>query len=312
MITSLVVIESFLNPNCAIKVWPKSVTASRVFWEQLKQRGELLDRLNNVVNCLPRQDMSFETAVKQRYIDGEQVAKLYTSLSDLLEFTPEYKRLILYLPFEFLPTKTWHPSEEILQQASDRFKQTYMKAWKNLLSTKDARANFVDGDVLEIEHRVGDLPRVVKAAHLIPKLVEKGWMEIKDILGLMEESSDETLRDSIADTLPVLSDLGLISEKEIKLMEASKDWLARNMARIIREDMKSKSKETRTIPAITFSFIREKLSQEFFRIETTKYGNITEKRKKWLKQSKKQKAIEALAEITSATVVKNILSHLRI
>ncbi len=308
--TTLAVIESFLDPVCAIKVWPKSITTSRVFWKQIKQRKVLLGRLNYVINCLPRPDMSLEAAIKQGHINEEQVARLYASLSDLLESDHEYRRLILYLPFEFLPTRTWRPCEEILLQASNRFKQTYMEAWKDLLFIQDVRANFLDGDVLEIEQRVGDLPRVVKAAHLIPKLVEKGLMEVKDIVTLVEKSYDQTLRNSIADTLPVLADLGFITEKEMKLMEKSKDWLVNSMARIILANINAGNKQIKAVPrTITFSFVREELTREFSRIDAAKYGNITEKRRKWLNQSKKQKAIEALAEIVSEVIIENGIAN---
>lgn len=306
MTTTLVVIESFLDHACAVKVWPKSIAANKVFKKQVEQRKVLLNRLNDVIDSLPRPDISLETAIKQGYINEKQAARLYAALSNLLESNPEYKRLILYLPFEFLPTRTWHPSEEILRRASNRFKRTYLKAWKGLLTAQDVRANFLDGDVLEIEQRVGDLPRVVKAAHLIPKLVEKGLMEVKDIVALMEESYDRTLRDSIIDTLPVLADLGLVTEKEIKSMEESKDWRINHMACVIRASMNTKDRQIKAIPKkITLSFVQEKLAREFSRIDTADYGDITEKRRKWLKQNKKQKAIEALAEITCAAIIEN-------
>lgn len=303
--TTLLVIESFLDPECAIKVWPGNITANRVFREQLKKRKELLDRLNGVIDRLPQPDVSLETAIEQGYINEEQAAKLYVSLSELLESDHEYKRLILYLPFELLPSATWHPSEKILQQASNRFKRSYMEAWKDLLSAEDVRANFLDGDVLEIDRRVGDLVRVVKAAHLLPKLVEKGLIEVKDIVALMK-NCDETLKDSIADTLPVLADLGFISEKEIRLMEESEDLLVNGMARIILANMKLGDKLSKTTPeAITLSFVQQELTREFSRIDMAEYGDITEKRKSWLKQTRKQKAIEALAEIVARTGIEN-------
>lgn len=308
--TSLAVIESFLDSDRAAKVWPKSITGNETFLKQTEQRRILLLRLNKVTDYLPRPDMSLESAIEQGYINEEQVARLYASLSDLLEFDSEYKRLILYLPFEFLPTKAWRPCEKILRQASRRFKKSYMKAWKDLLSTQDVRANFLDGDVLEIEQRVGDLPRVVKAAHLMPKLVEKGLMEVKDVIALMEESRDQTLKDSIADTLPVLADMGLIAEKEIRFMEESKDWLVNSMARIILANMNAENRQIKTAPrAITLLFVQQELAREFSRIDAAECGDITEKRKNWLKQSGKQKAIESLAEIVSAVIIENGIAN---
>lgn len=209
-------IESFFDPVRAAKVWPKSIVNSEVFTQQLERRKELNTRLNDVLNALPRPDMPLEVAIDQGYVTEEQTAGLYASLSELLESNQDYRRLILYLPFEFLPNKTWHPFGKKLQQALERFGRAYMEAWKRLLLVHDVRANFIDGDILEEDQQTGKLPRVVKAAHLIPKLVEHGLIEIEDVLTLMEENDDQTLRDSIADTLPVLADLGFIDERKIK------------------------------------------------------------------------------------------------
>ncbi len=311
MTISLIVNESFLDPDRVGKIWTKSITASKVFRKQIEKRRKLLDRLNYVIKCLPRPDMSLETAIKNGHLNEMQVAKLYISLSDLLEFDHEYRRLILYLPFEFLPSRTWHPSEEALRQASDRFKQIYMRVWKDLLWVQDVRANFVDGDVLEVEQRVGDLPRVVKAAHLIPKLVEKGLMEVKDIVALMEESRDQILRESIAATFPVLSDLGLITEKEFELMENSNDYYISSIARIIQlntfgENVIKSKKELRPI---TLSSIQENLSGKFSKIDAEEYEGITQRRKDWLIESKKQKIIKSLAEEISSGIIEHKIPH---
>ncbi len=307
--TTLVVIETFLNLTLADKFWPESITANEIFRKQIDQRKLLLDRLSYVTSRLPRPDISLETAIEKGYIDEKQAAELYSSLSDLLESEPEYRRIILYLPFEFLPAKTWQPSSRTLRQASDRFKKAYIKAWQRLLWVQDIRANFVDGDVSGGEQRFVELPHVVKAAHLIPKLVENGLLETKDMVRLMEESSDQVLKNSVADAFPVLADLGLISKEDIKLMERSRDWLINNMARAINAGINAKNEKVRTATdAITFSFIREKLAKEFSRIDTAQYGSITEKRKKWLKQIEKEKAIEDLAETISTEIIENRIS----
>jgi len=198
MTQPFVAVESFFDPVQATKIWPKSIAA------QTAQRKELIERLSDVIDRLPKPDMALETAINQGHVTKEQVAKLYTALSELLESDQDYKRLVLYLPFEFLP------------KAPERFRQAYLKTWKRSLSIHDVRANFVDGDIIEEEQQAGNLPRVVKAAHLIPKLIENGFMEVKDILTLMEESDDQLLKESIADTLPVLADLGFLAEKEIR------------------------------------------------------------------------------------------------
>src|SRR3989344_1683252 len=120
MLAPFIPVESFFNPVLAAEVWPKSIVNNEVLMRQVRQRKKLIE-------CL----------------ETRQMAELYESLSDLLD-DRDYRRLILYLPFEFLP------------KAPERFRRAYMKAWRSLLSAHDVRANFVDGDVLEEEQRTGD------------------------------------------------------------------------------------------------------------------------------------------------------------
>lgn len=204
MTTLSIAVESFFDPVRIAEVWPESIVNNKILAQQIEQRKELKKRLEDVVSSLPRPDMPLEEAINQGHVTEKQIAELYASLSELLESGRDYRRLVFYLPFEFLP------------KAPERFKQAYLKAWDSLLSVHDVRANFVDGDILEEEQQTGSLPRVVKAAHLIPKLVEHGLIEVKSILTLMEESDDQILRNSIADTLPVLADLGFLDAKEIR------------------------------------------------------------------------------------------------
>lgn len=303
------VIESFLDPARAAEVWPPEFAGNKAFLEQVEARKTLLDNLNDVFNSLPRPDISIEDGVRQGQMTEEQAEKFYDSLSDLLESGQDYRRIILYLPFESLPDSKWRPSGEKLRQASSRFRQAYMKTWKSLLLTQDVRANFVDGDVLEVERREGDLPRVVKAAHLIPKLVENGFLEAKEAVELMEESDDQVLKDSIADTLPILADQGHLTDKEIKYMEGSEDKTVNSMAHIVVSNMKAEEEHIgTTAKTITFSSVREELNKEFSRIEAEDYGDIMEKRKVWLQQTKRQEAIAASGGDINASILENKLA----
>lgn len=250
-------IESFFDPACAAEVWPEEITTNEAFLEQTIERKKLNDHLNDVFDHLPKPDMPIETAINQGHVTEEQVKKAYESLSGLLESGHDYQRIALYLPFEILPDKKWQPATEELQKESARFKSAYMNAWENLLTTHDVRANFVDGDVLEVEQREDDLPRVVKAAHLIPKLVEKGFMDVKDVIALIKESDDQILKQSVIDTLPVLLDLGLLTEKEIERIKK-------------QTGLNKKDAHTETKP-----------------------DKMTEKRVAWLEHKEKQEAIES-------------------
>lgn len=300
------IVESFLNPARATEIWPAEIANDKNFLKQLELHKKLNENLDVILAHLPRPDISFDTAIEKGYITEEQVAKLYESLNALLVSGQNYERIILYLPFEFLPGQDWKPSGEKLQQSADNFKKVYLQAWHSLLSTYDVRANFVDGDVMEAEHRTGDHPRVVKAAHLVPRLIEKGMLQFEDIISLIEKSDDQILKDSLADTLPVLADVGLLDEKKIDLMKKSKDRLVNNMVRIILAEVQAEKKapepvfENSSLPTI-----QEKLSTEFSQIDTADYGDISDKRKVWLQEKKKQAVIEVSGRDIKRLIDKN-------
>lgn len=295
-------VESFLDLAHAKSVWPENITNNQEFRKQLEKRKELNDNLDAVQSRLPSSDTTLESAISQSRLSEEQIASLYSSLSGLLKTDQDYQRIILYIPFEFLPDKDWQPKEERLRQESEKFKKAYLETWNNLLSIHDVRTNFVNGDIPESKRDDGSLTRVVKAAHLIPKLVEKGFIEISAVLKLMEESQDQTLKDSIADTLPTLYDFGLLTEKDLEFMGKSGDRLINNMARIINSYKNAKNKTTDKIPeAISLSNIQTTLQEKISAIEKEDYGDIAPKRKSWLMQEQKLEAIKTLsADISSA------------
>ncbi len=267
-------VESFLDGANATKFWPEQIATNEVFIEQINARKELRERLGDVVSQFPRPDISLEAAISKEQLAEEQVEKLYSSLSDLLESDQNYERLALYLPFEFLPNTTWEPKSKKLVEAKERFSMAYLKAFKGLLLMHDVRTNFVDGDVLEADQKNDNHPRVVKAAHLLPKLVEKGLVTIKDIETLTKETDDELLKSSIAEALMVINDNGKSEEKE----------------------------EERMSVELTFQEIKALLEKEFSAIDSQKFGNITEKRKKWLKERQKQETVERLGKNLSLQI----------
>ncbi|HEU0050710.1 MAG TPA: hypothetical protein VFQ60_01485 [Patescibacteria group bacterium] len=200
--------ESLLSPTRADR-WLEPIRQNPEFKAQVRERRTLCNRLDEVIAHLPSPEMDLETAVTEHILTEQQVANLYRSLTALLK-NPDYRRLIFYLPFEFLPRKEWHPSSPNLKQKRAEFAAIYLARWHALLTIHDVRANFVDGDVLEVESRRGDLPRVVKAAHLIPILVEKGLLSLDDINELRRNTDDQLLKETIEETLPVLADLDFL------------------------------------------------------------------------------------------------------
>ena len=299
-------VELLSNLTDAIAAWPKSIVGKKEFQEQIKSRDKLNKRMDAVLDAVPRPEMSLQTAVAEKRLTEKQVADLYASFSDLLSDGHDYERIILYLPFEFLPNAAWQPTSKELQRAAEKFRTAYMSAWHNLLTTLDVRANFVDGDVLDIESRTGDLPRVAKAAHLIPKLVENGFLSTTDVFALLDSSEDEILTRSIADALPVLADWGLLPDTELKRIAASPDSYIRAKAeRIVSPPMIEKKK---TID-VTHASIQQNLQTAFQFADAVKYHGITAKRIAWLRQEAKRQAVEKAGHDLAAAIAEQTFNE---
>ncbi|MFH1030534.1 MAG: nucleotidyltransferase domain-containing protein [bacterium] len=296
-----------------LDAWPEHISSDEDFLRQLKSREELNKRLDAVFSGSPRLDTSLQDAIAKDKLTENEVADLYSALSSIISDN-DYKRIILYLPFEFLPDKDWEPSSEKLQLEAAKFRDSYMDAWNRLLITHDVRANFADGDILEEELWADKLPRVVKVAHLMPKLVEKGFLRVEDVFALFEKTDDEVLKHSIADTFPVLADLGFLKEKEINQIKLSSDSYISNKAEIITSSKQMPIQEKEIdIKDITCPLVQERLNGEFQKIENAEYGEITENRKIWLMRENKKRAVEAAGDdmkkvISSGAMGDEILS----
>lgn len=264
--------ELLLDVDHLREVWPLEIAENKMFLEQIGARRMLIRQLEETINALPRPDVALEDAVIDGQLTQDQVDRMYESLEGLLGEDSEYQRILLYLPFEFLPG------------APERFKEAYMASWERQLSTHDVRANFVDGDVMEVDKRDGDLPRVVKAAHLIPKLVEAGFMTVEEVARRMNETDDEILRQSIADTLPVLQDMGFLE----------------GGARI---------EKVKEVGEVNGTFIDGRLNADFARIDTASYGDVAKKREEWLKKDNKRKAVELASELIQKAIEQDTLGE---
>ncbi len=298
--TVLPAVELFSNPSNLDSSWPKSIAKNPEFIRQIRDRRELNKRLELVFSKLPRPDVSFPQAIEEKYLTEGQVIDLYVSICKLLEENTDYQRIILYLPFEMLPRHDWQTTSPELEYTLGRFEQAYMNAWNNLLSVQDVRANFVNGDVLESVTRSEDHPRVVKAVHLIPKLVEAGMLSVDNVFELIEINNDKTLINSIADTLPVLFDLGLLTDKHIKQIKSSLHVEVRSKVDLL---VKNEEVIKNDAPDVELLSIQEKISTEFEVIDQEKYSGITKKRELWLRQQKELKVIQKVSDDIQFAVI---------
>lgn len=180
------------------EIWPEIADELR---PQIEKHAENADKIVAYLDDFERGEATI--VEKNRFYEG---------VCNLLD-NPEQERIALFLPFESFPTPKEHSYE------AERFRESYLSAWGNLLNVQDVRASFVDGDVLEVDARPGDPERVVKAAHLAPWLAQSGLLKSDDIISLAQDGGDELLTRSLLETKNLLSDLNLLSEAELAALE---------------------------------------------------------------------------------------------
>jgi hypothetical protein len=166
--------------------------------------------------------MDFGKALSLNLVGGRELASVYRILIKILNEEECSERLLLYFPIELIPGIDWDIGK-YLKRVADDFVEVYIRKWHELLLRQDIRANFVDGDIPEIETRSGPLPKVVKAAHLIPALVSKGILTYNDVCIMMDECSNRVLRESIAEILPFCTTRSSTAPTETTAKNV--DWL---------------------------------------------------------------------------------------
>lgn len=209
-------VESLLQTTNKETFWPEEIKQNKQLEKESVLRNESIASIQSIFSHIPQADTDITEAIDQGLVDEEKVAIMYEHITTFIESDAYNKRFILYFPFELIPSQSWKPTSDKLQTILEKFTRTYLDKWNQLLFVNDVRANFVDGDVLEVELRNKPLERVAKAAHLLPKLVEKGLVTIPEIVDLIESNPGNTLQKSIVDTLHVLIDMGFISLHEVE------------------------------------------------------------------------------------------------
>jgi hypothetical protein len=234
------VYELMTQPEAANDLWGQ---ASGLI-EQVAIHGERVKVVDACLDALPSPTTTLQQAVESGEVSSVLTGQCYEVLADVLD-EPDYRRLALYLPFELLPKADWEPNDEGLQKTADRFRRAYMFAWSELLKSHDVAANFTNGDVIEPEYRDGDLPRVVKAAHLLPELVELGLISEQQVDQLLYITSDPLLRASIEDAVAGQRDKlnDPYDVPMVAMTQARQAWIAREEARLEREQTVSRITE---------------------------------------------------------------------
>lgn len=291
--------ESLLYPGQKDSLWPDEVNNNKELIEQAELRQNLSNHFDSL-SSIPY-TMEIEEILEKKLLDTEKAIDMYNKLSVLLESDPCNNRLVLYFPFELLPQKDIKTENKELSQSTNNFSNIYMKKWKELLSVNDFRANFVDGDLLEPELRNGPHEKVNKAAHLIPIIVNKNLLPFSEVVKIMEDSNDNVLKNSIADTLPVLNDMGLISENDFKLILNSKETLIRNMYPIIKTDegkINNENVDKKIYDQNWLSGINNEIEKDLTLSDKKmeEFSNFTKERIAWVKQENLKELINKYSD----------------
>jgi hypothetical protein len=214
-------VESLLNPAAPGSPWPEEIRTNPALEAAAEKRRALIASLDEVYAAVPDPTLELGRALARGLVSPEQLTRMYGNLAELLE-DPENRRAALYLPFETIPPAGWEPEESAeLAAAVSRFSAAYADRWWELVSFIDPRANFAEGDLPESDMISGGLPEVVKAAHLAPKLVEKGIITVSQIIQLARDNAGTTLEASLADAAPLIirdADLAPLERAELEAL----------------------------------------------------------------------------------------------
>jgi predicted nucleotidyltransferase len=303
-------VESLITPNLRGSIWPEEIKNNNELIAQSELRRNLSSTLDATYKNIPRATTSIHNAIESGSIKEETAKKLYDDLVQFLESDELAKRLVLYFPFELLPEKDATFSSEGLNQSVRKFTELYITKWRELLHDIDFRANFVDGDIPEFEVMKSPLPKVSKAAHLIPILVQKKFLKTEEVLDIVEKSSDDTINESVADGLTVLADMQLLSEKDLERMEKSQNSLLRNMSVIIKDNMHASLTEDtsqKNLDRDVLEKLHANIEKDLSNLNLKDWETLPEARAAWKKEQSEKKILSNYAnQIFKALQAKSI------
>jgi len=281
---------------------PEDLKENQQLLIECEKRKEIIKKIELVYSKVPVL-MNTEEALEKNIIDKYELNALYFSIEELIKNDPDSRRVLLYLPFELIPNSTITTNDEIV-----KFSSFYKSEWKKLLQEIDLRADFVDGDIPEREIRKGNLPKISKAAHLIPKLIDRGILSIDDVFELLEDEKDSVILDSIIDTLRILAEKKYINKNNLEKLKNSKNVTIKNMAALIKNDINSEKNKKSIDSTKNYEDIFTLINEEWneFNIKTTSNGNnLSEARTKWLSESKKEDLANKYSEMLFENIANN-------
>ncbi len=193
-----------IDPARRHSPWPESVRTDPRLRSLARKRRNIASLLHGAYLSMPDATMGIKEAIETGLIGPATTAILFEKLAQFLSDEDGNERLLLYFPIELMPDPRWRPRSVRLHRAIGAFARACRNAWHRLLKESDLRENFVAGDIPEPEIREGPLPRVVKAVHLAPALVEKGILSLEEVHAAASSAKDTILVRTMRETLPVL------------------------------------------------------------------------------------------------------------
>src|SRR3989344_5891870 len=89
-------------------LWPETILNDPVLVQEASLRHSLYVALSAIFERVPVTE-ELSAAVDRKLIATDEAARMYDLLAAFLDADKYHKRLVLYLPFELIPSADWQP-----------------------------------------------------------------------------------------------------------------------------------------------------------------------------------------------------------
>ncbi len=305
-ITAGALVGALVTDNLSETFLPQELKSNKELQEKCADRFELSKIVDAVFAKMPKASTTITEALSEGLVAPDVVSKMYKQVTKLLVEDPASARLLLYFPFELLPSKSFQEEDLCARE----FVMVYKQVWKGLLKQKDIRADFDNGDIPELEIR-DELPLVVKATHLIPWLVKAEFYAPEEIFTIIELQEDDISLEGIADALVAMVDMGIVTEQFLAQLNQSKHLLIRNTGKIMRSRIEYVTKtqsieEPGSLTEITSSLLSgiEEGKKKVIR----RGENMTASRISWLNETTRESVLTSHSESLSVSLASGVVT----
>lgn len=278
---------------------PLKLVSNPRLLEQARQRRDLYTCLGSIFKQVKDVNMDISEAIDNELVSVEEVTEVYEQLGDFIETDENNTRLILYLPIQLISNINSKKVTEKLAESQSKLRDVYKQAWIRLLHESEPRASFVDGDILE--PGMGKPPRIRKAAHLVPDLLQRGILTTDDVFEQLDLSSEEELIKSLLEGMTVAKERQLITEESWQLMQEISQAKQVRLAPLKSPITKEEGPEEQNLEAVM-----KRLDDDLSAIDNKYAKNspyvstMSQKRAEWEKSVKQDEVMErAVCNLTN-------------